>query len=624
MPNLGHTTTLRATISGSGVLDQNGTLKIKPDTEFVIEVYSINNDSILPPPNENRMTWISPFTFTGDISVQWLDVVNDEVFYQDAPTLDKFVIPQFRGFWDAYVSIYTETRDGNLPDRFGFNGLGFNFGYPPGLGEIKTLSWRTKTSSTSGQICIEQGDMDNPSCDWLFDDNGPTPSFSTTCWEVWIDHHIVSNLSDGGTGSLRAAIIWANDHPGPDTISFTVSGIISLISPLPALIDDSTVILGSTAPGGTHSIVINGAGLTTCNGLVVQSCNNKIEGLTIKNFPGCAIEASGALSVNNMLTNNIIYSNAGLAIDLNNDGVTLNDPGDLDTGPNNLLNYPEIDSVFMNPDSSFTVYGRSLFAEYIELYLAHPVGQPSKPEDPSGHGEAYSLIGFDTTSGSGDFDFTIAKSVGQFSEVSAIAVDDSGNTSEFCGNFTLTPSPVIIVASCPDSPHSLVHLWVTDPEGFYIGEDALGNLSQTLFPATYTEAIHDSVNIVHPKAGDYNIVIIPEQDAPVGAKYSIGIRIDGSDQAIMILNAAVPPSGTTDTVAYMVQEGWHFINGDANRNGSINALDVTYLINYLYKHGPIPNPIEAGDATCNGTINALDVTCLINFLYKHGPAPCQL
>ena len=61
--------------------------------------------------------------------------------------------------------------------------------------------------------------------------------------------------------------------------------------------------------------------------------------------------------------------------------------------------------------------------------------------------------------------------------------------------------------------------------------------------------------------------------------------------------------------------------GDANGTGSVNALDVTSLINLLYKHGAPPVPVEAGDTNGNGVINALDITYLINYLYKHGPAP---
>jgi hypothetical protein len=64
-----------------------------------------------------------------------------------------------------------------------------------------------------------------------------------------------------------------------------------------------------------------------------------------------------------------------------------------------------------------------------------------------------------------------------------------------------------------------------------------------------------------------------------------------------------------------------YLAGDANHNGAINILDVSYLINYLYKHGPFPNPVIAGDVNGNSAINILDVSYLINFLYKGGAEP---
>jgi len=60
---------------------------------------------------------------------------------------------------------------------------------------------------------------------------------------------------------------------------------------------------------------------------------------------------------------------------------------------------------------------------------------------------------------------------------------------------------------------------------------------------------------------------------------------------------------------------------DVNASGNFNALDITYLINYLYKGGPDPIPPSTGDASGNGKVNALDVTYMINYLYKGGPAP---
>ena len=61
--------------------------------------------------------------------------------------------------------------------------------------------------------------------------------------------------------------------------------------------------------------------------------------------------------------------------------------------------------------------------------------------------------------------------------------------------------------------------------------------------------------------------------------------------------------------------------GDVNNNGTINLLDITYLISYLYKNGPEPPCKFQGDTNGNGAINLLDITYLISYLYKHGPAP---
>ncbi|MFH2037065.1 MAG: C25 family cysteine peptidase, partial [Candidatus Zixiibacteriota bacterium] len=61
--------------------------------------------------------------------------------------------------------------------------------------------------------------------------------------------------------------------------------------------------------------------------------------------------------------------------------------------------------------------------------------------------------------------------------------------------------------------------------------------------------------------------------------------------------------------------------GDADDNLTINILDITYNINFLYKGGSAPDPIIIGDADGNGTINILDITYLISYLYKSGPEP---
>jgi len=62
--------------------------------------------------------------------------------------------------------------------------------------------------------------------------------------------------------------------------------------------------------------------------------------------------------------------------------------------------------------------------------------------------------------------------------------------------------------------------------------------------------------------------------------------------------------------------------GDVNGDGQINIGDVIYITNYLYKNGPIPDPLTKGDVNCDDKIDLGDLVYLINYLYKGGPLPC--
>jgi PKD repeat protein len=69
------------------------------------------------------------------------------------------------------------------------------------------------------------------------------------------------------------------------------------------------------------------------------------------------------------------------------------------------------------------------------------------------------------------------------------------------------------------------------------------------------------------------------------------------------------------TIAYS------FMRGDANGDGKWTVADAVYLINYLFKGGPTPIPLQAGDCNCDGKVSVADVVYLINYLFKGGPAP---
>jgi hypothetical protein len=64
-----------------------------------------------------------------------------------------------------------------------------------------------------------------------------------------------------------------------------------------------------------------------------------------------------------------------------------------------------------------------------------------------------------------------------------------------------------------------------------------------------------------------------------------------------------------------------FICGDANGDGKINLLDVSYMINTLYRHGAPSVPPAAADPDNSTKLNLLDISFLISFLYRGGLNP---
>jgi len=75
---------------------------------------------------------------------------------------------------------------------------------------------------------------------------------------------------------------------------------------------------------------------------IADGSGNEVFAHMVANNGGAGVSVTGNGSANNELLVNINRDNTGLPIDLGNDGFTPNDIGDGDTGPNGLLNYPEI------------------------------------------------------------------------------------------------------------------------------------------------------------------------------------------------------------------------------------------------------------------------------------------
>jgi len=79
--------------------------------------------------------------------------------------------------------------------------------------------------------------------------------------------------------------------------------------------------------------------------------------------------------------------------------------------------------------------------------------------------------------------------------------------------------------------------------------------------------------------------------------------------------------GCPGTHQMSIQVGMLFC-GDCTGEGYLNVDDVVYLMGYLFRQGPAPDPLCRGDANCDGTPDAADMVYMINYFFRYGPAPC--
>ena len=107
--------------------------------------------------------------------------------------------------------------------------------------------------------------------------------------------------------------------------------------------------------------------------------------------------------------------------------------------------------------------------------------------------------------------------------------------------------------------------------------------------------------------------------SPIGNCWAKDMAVDLSGNVYV---TGVSYSSLTDD-DYAIAKYVQFLRGDANKDGQVAIGDVIFLINYLFRGGPAPDPIQAGDANCDGKVTVADVVYLINYLFKGGPLPCK-
>jgi hypothetical protein len=190
---------------------------------------------------------------------------------------------------------------------------------------------------------------------------------------------------------------------------------------------------------GGDGVRLNGGATGNSIGALEEFPVNDITGNTGAGV-GIGDSAADAATTGNRISASWIYANGGLGIDLGSDGVTANDDQDPDPGPNTLQNFPVLTAAESGP-GSVTVSG-TLNSTPDTMFTIQIFS--SAAQDPSGYGEAESILGrfTVTTDAQGDAAFTevfpVSLPVGTF--ITATATGSTG-TSELSQALATTAPP---------------------------------------------------------------------------------------------------------------------------------------------------------------------------------------
>jgi hypothetical protein len=212
----------------------------------------------------------------------------------------------------------------------------------------------------------------------------------------------------------------------------------------------------TAAPNGTGILFrsqIQPAATDVVIGGVATGAGNRIAS---NQSAGIGLFSAVTLPQRIRISGNSIVGNGGLGIDFEGDGITPNDDGDGDDGPNGLQNFPILTGAVVTGDSvhvTGSLHSTPMTAFTVEAFA-------SATADPSGNGEGEMFLGTTmvSTDASGDaiIDAILAGTVPPGGVVTATATDATGSTSEFSPAVTVVVSATTTtVASASSTTTSL-------------------------------------------------------------------------------------------------------------------------------------------------------------------------
>ena len=120
-----------------------------------------------------------------------------------------------------------------------------------------------------------------------------------------------------------------------------------------------------------------------------------------------------------------------------------------------------------------------------------------------------------------------------------------------------------------------------------------------------------------PDIGDYYRMLEP-------GTYSLRFSAEGYDTLVLTGITVLADSASVANVQLVPSYSW--ICGDIDNNGVFEGiLELTYLVDFIFRGGPAPeNELAADVDGSGGTANILDLTYMVDYIFRGGPEPsCQ-
>ena len=146
-------------------------------------------------------------------------------------------------------------------------------------------------------------------------------------------------------------------------------------------------------------------------------------------------------------------------------------------------------------------------------------------------------------------------------------------------------------------------------------------------------------------ARDFVVNTVPLDASTLRSQWFVNEQLSATGQDLFTFDASQYAPGehmlkalVTDTTPLVKNDPtglllrftqWHIkiglATGDCQLDGRIDASDIIFIVNFVFKSGAAPIVCEArADVNCNGAVSSADIIHLVNHVFKGGAPPCDV